>query len=71
MRGYLAWSLILVAAGLWEAVGIYLPERGFVALGDILRFLLVPRGGRWVLFAAWLFLGWHFIVRYAPHVTGG
>jgi hypothetical protein len=47
------------------AVDVYArrPESGLQPLSVTLAALLRSRGGRIVVFAAWLWLGWHFLAR--------
>jgi hypothetical protein len=55
------WALLVAAFVVTEIVAL----RGsrLPTLGDLLRVLLEPRVGRWLLFAGWLWLGWHVFVR--------
>jgi hypothetical protein len=64
--GRVVWGVLLGALAAWEIVTFFCES--FPTLGDVLQFFLRPRGGRYVLFAGWLWLGWHFLIRYNPNL---
>jgi Family of unknown function (DUF6186) len=66
MIGRVAWGVILSMLAAWEVVSLV--HDRFPTLGDVLRFFLRPRGGRYALFLGWLWLGWHFLIRYNPTI---
>jgi Family of unknown function (DUF6186) len=51
--------LVVVAVGMEVAAR----RRGWATFGDALTICLSRRPVRWVLLAAWLWLGWHLLVR--------
>ena len=53
-------ALLAVAALVAELVA---RRRGTATLGDLVGLAIRPRGARFVLMAAWLWLGWHLFVR--------
>ena len=72
-----------MAVGLlvWAAVfGVLLAYQGFCLLNDsdrwpafseVLRTAMRHPAGRWVLFALWLWFGWHLFVRgWRPFLRG-
>ncbi len=67
MIGRIAWGVLLAAFAGWEIVTLF--HEDFPTVGDLLRFCLRPRGGRYVMFAGWLWLGWHFLIRYNPNIS--
>jgi Helix-turn-helix domain/Family of unknown function (DUF6186) len=60
--GTIGWVVILVALVVWEAVGLMV-GRGWPTLSHITREVTRSPVGRWVLFGAWLWLGWHLFIR--------
>ena len=63
MAGIVGWSVILAVALAWEGLALRAPDDRWLTLSDILRFATRPALGRWLLFALWLWLGWHVFVR--------
>jgi Family of unknown function (DUF6256)/Family of unknown function (DUF6186) len=61
--GYLVWAALFGALIAWEAIGLARPDDAFPTLSDAVRALMRYPVGRWVLFALWLWLGWHAFVR--------
>lgn len=61
--GYVVWALLFGALFGWEALGLVRPEAGFPTLSDAFRAVMRYPVGRWVLFAVWLWFGWHAFVR--------
>ena len=59
LAGYAALAVGMVAVQVAARLG----ARGLVTIGVILRLLTSKRPGRWMLVAAWLWLGWHLFVR--------
>jgi Family of unknown function (DUF6186) len=62
VTGTIGWVVILVALVVWEAVGLIV-GRGWPTLSHITREVTRSPVGRWVLFGAWLWLGWHLFIR--------
>jgi hypothetical protein len=55
------WAVLVGAFVLTEVLA--LTGSPLPTLADLLHKLLEPRAGRWLLFAGWLWLGWHVFVR--------
>jgi hypothetical protein len=60
--GSTGWAVIFVAFVTWEAVGL-LVGGGWPTLSHVTRAVTRSPVGRWVLFGAWLWLGWHLFIR--------
>ena len=55
---------VLVGALLaWQAVGLLHPNDDWPTLSELLRKVTRTAPGRYILFAAWLWVGWHLFVR--------
>jgi uncharacterized protein DUF6186 len=61
--GYALWTLLLVALLALEACGLTLSGHQWPTLSDLFRSATRPVYGRWIFFALWLWLGWHFFIR--------
>jgi hypothetical protein len=61
--GFVAWALLLAAIMVVEALGLTLRGHQWPTLSDIFRVALRPEWSRWLLFAIWLWAGWHFFIR--------
>ena len=61
MIGAVGWVVVLGLMLGWE--GLALLTKGWPALSDMLRAVTRPPAGRFVLFAVWLWVGWHLFVR--------
>jgi hypothetical protein len=56
------WVLIFGALSVWQGIGMAKgPE--WPSMSDMLRALMRPLAGRWLLFGLWLWLGWHLFIR--------
>ncbi|HEV3292200.1 MAG TPA: DUF6186 family protein [Streptosporangiaceae bacterium] len=60
--GYLAWAVLFGALLAWEGL-VRAGVTGAPALRDVFRVITRYPVGRWMLFALWLWLGWHFFIR--------
>src|SRR5919198_1823497 len=60
--GSVGWAVIFAAFVSWEAVGLIV-GRGWPTLSHVTRAVTRLPVGRWVLFGAWLWLGWHLFIR--------
>ena len=60
--GYLVWAALFGALFAWEGLALA-RAGGFPTLSDAFRVIMRYPVGRWVLFALWLWAGWHFFVR--------
>ena len=47
----------------WQAVGLLRPGDDWPTLSELLRKVTRNTAGRWILFASWLWVGWHLFVR--------
>ena len=61
--GYLIWALLLGGLFAWEGIGLADQHDRWPTFSDVIRTIMHHAVGRWVLFALWLWLGWHFFVR--------
>lgn len=60
--GTAGWIVIFLAFVLWEAVGLMVGH-GWPTLSHVTRAATRRPVGRWLLFGAWLWLGWHMFIR--------
>jgi hypothetical protein len=60
--GSIGWVVIFAAFVSWEAVGLMVGH-GWPTLSHVTRAVTRSPVGRWVLFGAWLWLGWHLFIR--------
>jgi hypothetical protein len=56
------WVLIFAVLFAWQGVGMALGSP-WLSLSDIVRSVMRNVIGRWVVFAMWLWLGWHLFIR--------
>src|SRR5690242_11280215 len=61
--GFVAWAVLFAAIMVVEALGLTLRGHQWPTLSDIFRVALRPEWSRWLLFALWLWAGWHFFIR--------
>lgn len=61
--GYVVWAVLFGALFTWEGISLIRTGDSFPTLSDALDAVMRYRVGRWVLFAGWLWLGWHTFVR--------
>lgn len=61
--GLVGWAVIIGACLAWEGLGLVFGHERWPSLSDVLRTFTRPVAGRWILFALWLWLGWHLFVR--------
>ncbi len=61
--GYLVWAIFLGALFAWEGFGLAHNHDKWPTFSDVFQAISRHLVGRWVLFALWLWLGWHFFVR--------
>ena len=60
--GYLVWAVLFGALFAWEGLALA-NVPGFPTLSDAFRHVMRYPIGRWILFALWLWAGWHFLLR--------
>lgn len=63
MIGVLGWAVILVLGVALEAVALTSGRDRWPSLSDLAAVVTRSVPGRWVLFAVWLWFGWHLFVR--------
>jgi hypothetical protein len=61
--GFVAWAVLFAAIMIVEALGLTLRGHQWPTLSDIFRVAMRPEWSRWLLFALWLWAGWHFFIR--------
>ena len=57
------YAVIVGALLAWQAVGLLNPNDDWPSLSELLRKVTRTAPGRYILFAAWLWVGWHLFVR--------
>jgi hypothetical protein len=60
--GYAAWAVLFGALFAWEGLALA-GVSGVPTLSDVFRIIMRNPFARWVLFAFWLWAGWHFFIR--------
>jgi hypothetical protein len=60
--GYVAWVVLFGALFAWEGLALA-GVSGVPTLSDVFRVITRHQFARWVLFAFWLWAGWHFFIR--------
>ena len=60
--GYLAWAVLFGAVFAWEGLALA-GVTGVPSFSDVVRVIMRYPVGRWVLFALWLWAGWHLFIR--------
>lgn len=63
MIGLIGWAVLVAAILIWEGIGLLAPHDRWPTLSDMFRTVTASVAGRWILFALWLWLGWHLFVR--------
>jgi hypothetical protein len=63
MVGIVGWALLLGAGLAWEGVALVRRDDTWPTVSDILRAVTTTVPGRWIVFALWLWWGWHLFVR--------
>jgi hypothetical protein len=64
--GRIVWAVLLLAIAAWEGFTLLKQDPAYPTFGDVIRFFLRPRLGRWVMFALWAGMGWHFFIATSP-----
>ena len=57
------WALLFAGMLVVEGLGLTLPGHQWPTVSDMFRTATRPAAGRWILFALWLWTGWHFFIR--------
>lgn len=63
MIGVAGWVVLVGLLLAWEGLAIAFDRPGWPSTSDMLRAVTRPVVGRWLLFGAWLWLGWHVFMR--------
>ena len=63
MIALVGYAVIVGALLAWQAVGLIRPGDDWPTLSELLRKVTRTAPGRWILFACWLWVGWHLFVR--------
>ena len=63
MTALIAWVAVIAALLILEGIGLLHQHDQWPTLSDMFRTITRPFMGRLVLFALWLWLGWHLFVR--------
>jgi Family of unknown function (DUF6256)/Family of unknown function (DUF6186) len=63
MAGIVAWAVAIASCFVVEGIALVRPADSWPTFSDIMRIATGETWGRWGLFAAWLWLGWHLFVR--------
>ena len=61
--GYLVWAVLLGAVFAWEGLGLADSRDRWPTFSDVIHVITRNPVGRWLLFALWLWLGWHLFIR--------
>ena len=61
--GLVGWAVIIAALLLWEGLGLVRHDDRWPTFSDMVRTVTRTVPGRWILFALWLWWGWHTFVR--------
>lgn len=59
----IGWAVIVAVLLVWEGIGLVLGRERWPTFSDIVRAVTRTTAGRWMLFALWLWWGWHTFVR--------
>ena len=57
------YAVLFAALLAWQAIGLVRPGDDWPTLSELLRKVTRNTAGRWILFASWLWVGWHLFVR--------
>ncbi len=63
MIGYVLWAVLLAGIAVLEGLSVTLRSHQWPSLSDMFRAATRPEFGRWIVFALWLWLGWHLFIR--------
>jgi hypothetical protein len=63
MIGIVGWVVVGGLLLTWEGLAIAFDRPDWPSTSDMVRAMTRPVVGRWLLFAAWLWLGWHLFMR--------
>jgi hypothetical protein len=63
MIGLAGWAVIFALVLTWEGLGLIKENGDWPTISDMFRAVTRPTAGRWLLFALWLWIGWHLFIR--------
>ncbi len=63
LTGLVGWGVIFALMLAWEGLGLVFGRERWPTISDMVRTVSRPLAGRSILFAFWLWLGWHFFYR--------
>jgi uncharacterized protein DUF6186 len=63
MAGLIGWALVMALVMSYQGLCLVRNDDKWPAFSDLIRVVTRYPAGRWVLFACWLWVGWHFFVR--------
>jgi Family of unknown function (DUF6186) len=63
MIALVGYAVLVGALLAWQGVGLVRPGDDWPSLSELFRKVTRTAPGRWLLFAAWLWVGWHLFVR--------
>jgi len=63
MVGVIGWAVIIGVIVVWESIALISTRDAWPTFSDIMRMVTSRPAGRWIVFALWLWLGWHLFVR--------
>jgi hypothetical protein len=61
--GLLVWAVLFGLVLAYQGLGLVAESDRWPALSEVLSTVTRTTVGRWMLFALWLWLGWHLFVR--------
>jgi hypothetical protein len=61
--GLAGWAVIFALVLTWEGLGLIKKNGEWPTISDMFRAVTQPTAGRWLLFALWLWIGWHLFIR--------
>jgi len=63
MIGYVLWALLFAGVAVLEGLSVTVRSHQWPSFSDLMRAVMRPELGRWIVFALWLWLGWHLFMR--------
>lgn len=71
MIGLAGWAVLFALLLTWEGLGLIKKNGDWPTISDMFRAVTRPTAGRWLLFALWLWIGWHLFIRGWDFFLGG
>ena len=63
MIGLAGWAILFALLLTWEGLGLIKKNGDWPTISDMFRAVTRPTAGRWLIFALWLWIGWHLFIR--------